>query len=213
MLVSWLEYHGIVPPEAVLVNTDRGDGVLGLFPCENPTGTPTPEPVPTTWLNYYDAVGADKIPIGINRGDGVLGSLICNPDPTADCLIETVIQNVIANEHALTSRLPLDRWITGTTRLEGPYCSINVEGGSPDIRTNTGRIDAETVRFQWYYDDHHAGRTIQETFINVIDDLSYNFQNPDGSKSVLCARVQNKIAIQEPTLVWQFLTDVIFRSE
>ena len=139
--------------------------------------------------------------------------MLCVSDPTDICLIETVIQDVIANEPALLALLPADRWVTGTARFEGPYCSINVEAGSPNVRTNGGRIDSETVRFQWYYDDHAAGRTIQETFINVIDDLHYKFENANGSKQVLCARVQNKIAIQEPSLVWQLLTDVIFWSE
>ena len=175
---------------------------------------------------------------GIDRGDGAIGTLICNvpglsdgngfnaqtgdsvdaefePDPADLCLIETVVHEIIPASARLVSQLPAIRWVTGIGRFDddSPYCSVNIEGGSPDLRTNTGRIDREIVRFKLYTGDHTQGRKIQETLINVLDDLSYKFIASNGTRQVLLARVQNKFGFEEPSHIWQFLTDVIFWSE
>lgn len=129
-------------------------------------------------------------------------------------LIESLIQDVVGSSPDLVALLPLDRWVTGTGHFddEAAYCTINLEGGSPSLRTNTFRVNAETIRFQVYSNDHSEGRDIQEELLDLLDDLSYNFETSDGSTQVIYARVQNKFGIQEPSLVWQFLTDVIFWS-
>lgn len=169
-----------------------------------------------TWLEYLGVTGPENVRNGTDRGDGVIGSLVCEGRviEITDGCVESVIHAIIAATPALYECLPPDLWITGTYNGESPvYCTINRDGGSPQVRTNGVRLDDVDIRFDIWTPDHPQGSKIQKTIVEVFDNLSTDLTLQNDEFSILYTRVQNSFAVQETDRTWHFLTDIKFWSD
>ena len=217
MANTYLEYYGVADP-SVFIPVDRGDGVVGTF-----TGCVTnPDPqivnnFTDTYLDYHGVTSVDNVIKNVDRGDGFVGTFDqCVPTPiVGKCTIEKVVHSILSGSRSIQDLVPLERIVTG--KLKGnpafPFVSVNREGGSPDIFTNTGHIDRRIVRFQIWDENHDRGSCVLQEFEDLFTDYCGKLALQDGEKVVLLARAENSFGIEEPDAVWQFLLDVIFWTE
>ena len=170
-----------------------------------------------SYLEFFGVTGIENIREGVDRGDGQIGTYSCPILPELpDCpTIESALHAIVAASPLLSGLLAPELWVTGRYDGNEPtYCTINRDGGSPQIHFNDGRVDDVDIRFQTWVagegDCHGRGSKIQTAIIETFNNLSLNLAGQEGNVCILLGRVANNFAVQEADRTWQFLTDIKF---
>jgi hypothetical protein len=121
--------------------------------------------------------------------------------------IEATIHDWYAASASLVALLPASRFVTGhvqdETQQDLPYCTLNRESDAPSYRTNCGRMDAASLRFQLWHEAWNSGNTIADAIVAAFD----NGERTAGAITIHSMRLSNRFHLQEDDGVWQFLLD------